>query len=137
MREMFDFICYTAGGRGNVLSYSLQYRSIIRSTLSTIPVSEYEIKESLTTAELIWSLVEAIFIKTHDSSIVVDLMSWARLCLAHTPYVDEISKVLRGSKIKRLNKQHFWQQVRLRYLPQASSLYLPGFLSELILFIEE
>ncbi|KAK6102858.1 Nup85 Nucleoporin family protein [Brugia pahangi] len=94
-----------------VLSYSLQYRSIIRSTLSTIPVSEYEIKESLTTAELIWSLVEAIFIKTHDSSIVVDLMSWARLCLAHTPYVDEISKVLRGSKIKRLNKQHFWQQI--------------------------
>ncbi|VIO92891.1 Uncharacterized protein BM_BM5485 [Brugia malayi] len=95
----------------DVLSYSLQYRSIIRSTLSTIPVSEYEIKESLSTAELIWSLVEAIFIKTHDSSIVVDLMSWARLCLAHTPYVDEISNVLRGSKIKRLNKQHFWQQI--------------------------
>uniref|UniRef100_A0AAF5Q4S4 Nuclear pore complex protein Nup85 n=3 Tax=Wuchereria bancrofti TaxID=6293 RepID=A0AAF5Q4S4_WUCBA len=95
----------------DVLSYSLQYRSIIRSTLSTIPVSEYEIKESLTTAELIWSLVEAIFIKTHDSSIVVDLMNWARLCLAHTPYVDEISNVLRGSKIKRLNKQHFWQQI--------------------------
>uniref|UniRef100_A0A1I7VEG4 Nuclear pore complex protein Nup85 n=2 Tax=Loa loa TaxID=7209 RepID=A0A1I7VEG4_LOALO len=95
----------------DVLSYSLQYRSIIRSTLSTIPISEFEIKESLTTAELIWSLVEAIFIKTHDSSIVVDLMTWARLCLAHTPYVDEISNLLRGSKIKRLNKQHFWHQV--------------------------
>lgn len=48
-----------------MLSYSLQYRSIIRSTLSTIPVSEFDIRESLTTAELIWSLVEAIFIKTH------------------------------------------------------------------------
>ncbi|MCP9257880.1 putative RNA-binding protein EEED8.10 [Dirofilaria immitis] len=84
----------------DVLSYSLQYRSIIRSTLSTIPISEYEIKESLTTAELIWSLVEAIFIKTHDSSIVVDLMTWARLCLAHTPYIDEISNLLRSSKIK-------------------------------------
>ncbi|KAM3720445.1 Nuclear pore complex protein [Dirofilaria immitis] len=95
----------------DVLSYSLQYRSIIRSTLSTIPISEYEIKESLTTAELIWSLVEAIFIKTHDSSIVVDLMTWARLCLAHTPYIDEISNLLRSSKIKRLNKQHFWRQI--------------------------
>ncbi|VDO46434.1 unnamed protein product [Onchocerca flexuosa] len=49
----------------DVLSYSLQYRSIIRSTLSMIPVSEFEIKESLATAELIWSLIEAIFIKTH------------------------------------------------------------------------
>ncbi|EFO15129.2 hypothetical protein LOAG_13383 [Loa loa] len=38
-------------------------------------------------------------------------MTWARLCLAHTPYVDEISNLLRGSKIKRLNKQHFWHQV--------------------------
>ncbi|OZC07509.1 Nup85 Nucleoporin [Onchocerca flexuosa] len=95
----------------DVLSYSLQYRSIIRSTLSMIPVSEFEIKESLATAELIWSLIEAIFIKTHDSSIVVDLMTWARLCLAHTPYVDEISNLLRSSKIKRLNKQHFWHQI--------------------------
>uniref|UniRef100_A0A158Q8C9 Nuclear pore complex protein Nup85 n=1 Tax=Elaeophora elaphi TaxID=1147741 RepID=A0A158Q8C9_9BILA len=95
----------------DVLSYSLQYRSIIRSTLSTIPISELEIKESLTTAELIWSLVETIFIKTHDSSVVVDLMTWARLSLAHTPYVDEISSLLRGSKIKRLNKQHFWYQI--------------------------
>ncbi|KAL3993689.1 Nup85 Nucleoporin family protein [Acanthocheilonema viteae] len=95
----------------DVLSYSLQYRSIIRSTLSTISVSEFEIKELLTTAELIWSLVEAIFIKTHDSSVVVDLMTWARFCLAHTPYVDEISNLLRGSKIKRLNKEHFWHQI--------------------------
>lgn len=95
----------------DILSYSLQYRSIIRSALSTVPDSEPALKQWLTGAEFVWSLVEAIFIKTQDSSIVLDLMNWARLCLAHTPYVNEITKSLRGNSLKSLKKEHFWQQI--------------------------
>ncbi|VDM97564.1 unnamed protein product [Thelazia callipaeda] len=89
----------------------LKYRSIIRSALSMLHKSDYGMKEALTAAELIWSLLEAIFIKTHDSSIVTDLMAWARLYLAHTPYVYEISKFLTKNKVKQLNGQHFWLQI--------------------------
>ena len=45
------------------------------------------------------------------SSIVVDLIAWARICLVKTDYIDEISSCLLPSKIRRLDKEIFWKQV--------------------------
>ncbi|VDN60106.1 unnamed protein product [Dracunculus medinensis] len=96
-------------GNYRLLSLSLEYRSVIRST--RLLLYNNDLDETLKTYELIWSLVEIIFMKSHDSSIVIDLITWARLCFPFTYYVDEISPCLRQSKIRSLDKRIFWQQI--------------------------
>lgn len=96
----------------DILSLSLEYRSVIRSALSSIRSFEDETYNLLSSWELIWSLVETIFFKPSTSSIVADLITWARMYLARTDHIDEISSSLRPSKVNGLNKDAFWNQVK-------------------------
>ncbi|VDK17814.1 unnamed protein product [Anisakis simplex] len=90
---------------------SLEYRSSLRAAQSLLTDGDVELRETLNLYELIWSLAEAIFIHSHDSSIVVDTITWSQLCLARTTYAEEVSECLRRNKISQLDKDHFWKQV--------------------------
>ncbi|VDD86474.1 unnamed protein product [Enterobius vermicularis] len=96
---------------GDILSLSLEYRSVIRSALLSVDESDEDTCSLLSSWELIWSLMETVFFKPSSSSIVVDLIAWARICLVKTDYIDEISSCLLPSKIRRLDKEIFWKQV--------------------------
>ncbi|VDM42234.1 unnamed protein product [Toxocara canis] len=68
---------------------SLEYRSALRGTQSSLGDEDSELRETLNVYELIWSLAESIFINPHVSSIVVDVAMWSQVCLARTTYADE------------------------------------------------
>uniref|UniRef100_A0A0N5AW34 Nuclear pore complex protein Nup85 n=1 Tax=Syphacia muris TaxID=451379 RepID=A0A0N5AW34_9BILA len=79
----------------DILSLSMEYRSIIRSVLSSIQNPEDETYNLLSSWELIWALVETVFLKPTNFSIVADLIGWARIYLTRTDYVEEITTNLR------------------------------------------
>uniref|UniRef100_A0A914ZTA6 Nuclear pore complex protein Nup85 n=1 Tax=Parascaris univalens TaxID=6257 RepID=A0A914ZTA6_PARUN len=107
---------------------SLEYRSALRSALCSLGEEDSELRETIGLYELIWSLTEAIFINSHVSSIVIDVIMWARTCLARTKYADEVSECLRRNKMQQLSEEHFWTQV--------AYFVLGGLLSNATAFLE-
>ncbi|MFH4974833.1 hypothetical protein AB6A40_001542 [Gnathostoma spinigerum] len=95
----------------DIISFSLQYRSIIRAAKDSLEDSDAVLKDTLLFADTIWSLVETIFMKSQDSSVVVDLIKWARTSLVRAPFLEKVSQKHLMTEWKNMSDDDFWLQV--------------------------